>query len=302
VESRGVASLYRNLAVAYPRANAKPFEPERTRPKMTSLISWIAADSRGPTSAYFASDSRISWPRVGVWDQARKLFACRRYPHIFGYCGEAFFPTQTLSQITELIDSDLLPGGPSDPVDKCTDQIVSTIESALKTYPAAAKQPFDVLYCMREGEFIPSRFHLRQITFDPIAGTRVSSIEIPGCSQVVAVLGSGSKVVRMHLSDWNSSDVGGTSRAAFSAFCDSLRSGSDPYSGGPPQLVGLWRRSAPRTFGIIWQQRRYFYGVETEAKGAQNEVRWYNELFEICDPHTLAGNPSAQRQPRPKRT
>src|SRR5690349_5803581 len=77
-------------------------------------------------------------------------------------------------------------------------------------------------------------------------------------SGVIAVLGSGSHNVQVPLDEWAASHSGGTSRAVFSAFCDSLRSGDDPFSGGPPQLVGLWRKSPPQTFEVIWQQRRYF--------------------------------------------
>ena len=109
---------------------------------MTSLIAWIGVDSHGPASAYFASDSRLTWPGSAVWDHGRKLFACRRYPHILGYCGDVLFPIQTLSQITEMIDSDLLLG-PSDQGDTCTQRIAAVISSALETYPPGAKQSFD---------------------------------------------------------------------------------------------------------------------------------------------------------------
>jgi hypothetical protein len=266
---------------------------------MTSLTAWIGVDSHGPASTYFASDSRITWPGAGdVWDHGRKLFACHRYPHILGYCGDVLFPTQTLSQVAELIDSDLLVA-PSDGVDVCIERIVSVIASALETYPSNAKRRFDVLWCMREGETVPSRFHLRQISFDPPADPRITSIEVPNHSGVVTVLGTGRPRVERRLKQWAASDVGGTSRAAFSAFCDCLRAGADAGSGGPPQLVGLWRKAAARTFGIVWQQRRYFYGVEVTAT-APSDVRWYNDRFEVCDPQTLARQPDAQAQPRPR--
>jgi hypothetical protein len=29
-------------------------------------------------------------------------------------------------------------------------------------------------------------------------------------------------------------------------------------------------------------------------------VKWHNDLFEICDPHTLDRRPEAQPQPRPR--
>ncbi len=264
---------------------------------MTSLIAWVGVDNRGAASLYFASDSRISWPGKEMWDHGRKLFACRRRPHIFGYCGDVLFPTQTLSQITEMIDSDLIA---SESVSSYAERIVSILESAFRTYPSAAKQKFDVLYCMREGEHMQSRFHVRQITLDTSGSAKILPFQLPSQSEVLAILGSGSQSVQARLDEWAASDSRGTSRAVFSAFCDSLRSGADPLSGGPPQLVGLWRKSPPQTFGMIWQQRRYFYGLEASAPTSQDGVQWFNDLFEICDPITLARKPGAQPQPRPK--
>lgn len=265
---------------------------------MTSLVAWVGADSRGIASAYFASDSRITWSGSTPWDHGRKLFACRRYPHILGYCGDVLFPTQTLSQVTEMIDSDLLVK-PSDTIDDRTSRIVSTLEAAFETYPSKSKQAFEVLYCTRENAALLSRFHLRRITFSTSNAPKVSLIEVPTQSETIAILGSGTSSVQAHLDRWRASDVGGTSRAMFSAFCDSLRSGKDSRSAGPPQLVGLWRIHSGMTFGIVWGSRRYFYGVEVPAQGLINNIRWYNDLFEICDPNTLVRQGGAQPQPRP---
>ncbi len=71
---------------------------------MTSLISWVAIDSRGPASFYVASDSRISWARDAHWDMGRKLFTCRHSPDLFGYCGDVLFPSLLLSQVSQLLD------------------------------------------------------------------------------------------------------------------------------------------------------------------------------------------------------
>jgi hypothetical protein len=266
---------------------------------MTSLIAWIGVDGNGLASAYFGSDSRITWSKTDSWDYGRKLFACRKYPHILGYCGDVLFPTQTLGQLTDMIDSGLLVDE-SDPIDVCVKRIVSVISDALSTYPSVVRQRFEILYCMREGEHRPSRFHLRHITFSPGSTAQVSSINMPQHSKVISVLGSGRESFRATQRIWESSDVGRTSRAVFSAFCDSLRSGADPRSGGPPQLVGLWRRGGAKTFGILWEKRRYYYGLEVGALDTISDVRWYNERFEICDPVTLARTEGAMPQPRPK--
>ena len=267
---------------------------------MTSLLAWIGVDNRGPASAYFASDSRITWHDGSSWNYGRKLFACRRYPQILAYCGDVLFPVLTLGQITEMIDADLI-ANPSDPIDIWVKRIISLIEVALKSYPSAAQQPFDLLYCIRESEFMLSRFHFFRLKFNPFEGTVLQRIDVPTYSGPVVILGSGSSVVAEQVKKWAASDAGGTSRAVFSAFCDSLKSGADAKSGGSPQLVGMLRKSTPQTFGLIWNNQRYFYGTEVREIAKLDEVRWYNELFEICDPFTLARKELAQPQPRPRR-
>ncbi|HEY2392844.1 MAG TPA: hypothetical protein VGK22_16835 [Candidatus Angelobacter sp.] len=266
---------------------------------MTSLLAWVGIDSRGPASAYFASDSRITWPGGGVWDYGRKLFACRRYPQIFGYCGDVLFPVQTIGQIIEMIDADLI-ANQGDSIETWVDRVVSLIGVALKNYPSTAKQAFDLLYCVRDGESLLAKFHFLQLTFKLVGAPVITRIPVPAQSGPVAILGSGTSAIKAQNQRWSTSDVGGTSRAVFSAFCDSLKSGDDLWSGGPPQLVGIWRESSPKTFGMIWNNRRYFYGTEVPKTEKLDNLRWYNELFEICDPFTLTRKESAQPQPRPR--
>ena len=266
---------------------------------MTSLISWIGIDQRGPASAYFASDSRITWGGKNGWEHGRKLFASSKYPHILGYCGDVLFPTQTLSQVIEMIDAGLLLDN-SDTIDVSVEKMVSVISSAFDTYPSTAKKRFEVLYCFREGDGVSALFHLRHIVFDPIQAPRVSIINLPAHSDIVANLGTGAVSMRASLEPWKASEVGGTSRAVFSAFSDSLRSGIDRNSAGPPQLVGLQRRFAAKTFGIVWEQRRYFYGLEVDLVTSSTDVRWFNDRLEICDPQTMSRRIDAQPQPRPR--
>src|SRR5688572_16192088 len=106
---------------------------------MTSLIAWIGVDSHGLASAYFASDSRITWTGQEPWDYGRKLFACQKYPHILGYCGDVLFPTQTLSQVADMIDSGLLLTE-SDDIDTSSERIVTSISQGLAAYPKSVRQ------------------------------------------------------------------------------------------------------------------------------------------------------------------
>ena len=69
--------------------------------RMTTLVSWIAYDQRGPSAAYIATDSRISWGVSDVWDGARKCFASREYRDLFGYVGDVLLPSLVLGQFVD---------------------------------------------------------------------------------------------------------------------------------------------------------------------------------------------------------
>lgn len=265
---------------------------------MTTLIAWAGIDQRGPASLYLASDSRLTWPGAGLWDYGRKLFAARSQPHLLGYCGDVLFPTQVLGQIVEIIDSGLL-FAPDTAPDRCLDKILAVLTKSLASYPPVA-QDFQVLYGTREGEKKGGSFHLRQVTFQNRNVTIADPIPMPSHSDVIVVLGSGQEAFRCALERWRRSEVGRTSRSVFSALADALNEGVDPKSGGPPQLVGLYRKGGGRAFGVIWKAKRYFYGTDVTDSLPVEIVKWHNELFEICDPQTLLRDPRLQAQPRPR--
>ncbi len=100
---------------------------------MTSLVAWIAVDSRSPASIYLVSDSRISWGSQ-TWDYGRKLFASRNYPEILGYYGDVLFPSQVLGRLIDLIDLNLLFNADDLPSHKW-EKILSVIQKSFKGYP-----------------------------------------------------------------------------------------------------------------------------------------------------------------------
>lgn len=266
---------------------------------MTTLITWVGVDQRGPASLYLASDSRVTWPGAGWWDYGRKLFAARSQPHLLGYCGDVFFPTQVLGQIVEMIDSGLL-FEPEAAPDHRLKRILEVLSRSLGSYPAEVAQDFQVLYGTRQGNGTRCSFVLRQVTFQRRSVAAVDVILMPSHSDVIAVLGSGQAAFRHYLSRWQESEVGGTSRSVFSAFADALDDAADRNSGGPPQLVGLYRNGGGRTFGVIWKTKRYFYGTEVAEGPPVETLTWHNELFEICDAKMLLRDPRSQPQPRPR--
>ena len=127
----------------------------------------------------------------------------------------------------------------------------------------------------------------------------MNRIEFPVSSGIMAVLGSGRAAFQASYDRWQHSDAAGTSRTVFSALGDAMRAGVDPNTGGPPQLVGLYRIGSGRTFGIIWEGKRYFYGTEVKHAARFETVNWHNELFEIGDPGSLGRRIDSQPQPRP---
>lgn len=245
---------------------------------------------------YLTSDSRITWGSSGSWDRGRKLFTCRVRAFLFGYCGEAFFPSQILGQVAEQIDAGLLVASDTE---HWVRQIASAVSQMLHGQPPAVSRSFEVILAQRSGEGMSSTFHLHEARFSRSTLGEIIRHDLPVQSGVVAAWGSGAAVFREHERRWAKSDVGGTSRAVFSAFADSIASGADPLSGPPPQLVGLYRKGSGRPFGLIWQGRRYYYAAEVGDEVETREVQWHNALFEICDPQTLDRAVGAQPQPQP---
>jgi hypothetical protein len=54
-----------------------------------------------------------------------------------------------------------------------------------------------------------------------------------------------------------------------------------------------------RTFGIIFQGKRFIGGLQLPDSPDLDLVKWRNDLFERCDAHTMRRFSDAQPQPRP---
>lgn len=265
---------------------------------MTSLAVWAGIDSRGPASFYFTSDSRISWGSNLGWNYGRKLFSSQKHPDIFGYCGDVLFPSLILGQILSMMDSGIIFVSQESPGEKFK-LISCLIREAFNELPKVSQNAFHIVYCSRFGEGMISRFELYSLEWNSRDGWISSQLQIPKQSDLILSLGSGQKVVQESHLCWQKTEVKGTSRSVFSAFCDSLKADLDPYTGGAPQLVGLYRKEDARNFGVIYKDQRYLLGLPVD-EAHFNAVEWRNCLFERCDPITKKRLPEAQPQPRPK--
>lgn len=280
---------------------------------MTTLFSWTSVDSRGPSGLYIASDSRISWvDNDGVasarWDIGRKLFACTTSPDVFGYSGDVLFPSMLLSQVCSLIDKGILFLATDNPPQRA-ERLRALLERELNEYPAPHRRDFSVFYGTRSGERpIPYRagtvqpsikFHLFVIRWSVSVGWTSFEVAQPDSSAITAADGSGKNALDEHVLRWADSDVGRTSRALFSAFCDSLASGDDSKTGGAPQLVRIGPAGPAASIGIIWHDSLYLFGQRVPPEMARG-AEWRNLAFEECDPDTRLRRTTAQRQPRPR--
>jgi len=271
---------------------------------MTSLAAWVGVDSRGPTSIYIASDSRISWDKDARirWDHAKKVFTSSSTPEIFGFCGDVLFPSIFLSQFTVILAGKSL-GLITDP-DARARMIMEYAIRSRQDFPVEAgiDASFQILYCCRTGENMQATFHAFIIEYSKQSGQwSCGRMDLPDDSGVLFAGGSGKHSVEKWKGYWDKSSQGGTSRAVFSAFCDSLDSGLDLQTGGAPQLVGIRRSFLAAHYGIIWKGSRYELGIKLSAcPNTGSLTEWRNSLFERCDGSTMQPIVSAKRHHKPK--
>jgi len=269
---------------------------------MTSLIAWIAVDQRAPSALYMASDSRISWGSERArWDAGRKLFNCRQYPEIFGYAGDVVFPSLVLGQITDIADAGLLYRS-EDNADQRHQKFLTAVKASFDRRHNANISDFCILHGSREFSGSKSQFKLWNLSFSAAQRSwEDQTIIVPtNRSVLLTTIGTGSSSVKTHNLNWNASEQGGTSRAIFSAFCDSVRSHEDPMSGGVPQLVGMYHTRMPQVFGIVQSGRRYVHGFPVSSEVESDSIEWRDELFQRIDGRTLRVLAGAQRHARPR--
>jgi hypothetical protein len=244
---------------------------------LTSFVAWVGLDSRGQASLHFASDSRITWGGIQPWDHGRKVFGSPLRPYAFGFVGYAFFPLNVLPSVIDILDANV--GSQLEADYLFVDQ---RLRRAFDTLPSSERRPTTILFGAREGEGIGCRFRVWQIDAGPSWCTR--ELPAPETSAEVVVLGSGKDAVTNDLDTWERSSQGGTSRSIFSAFCDSLARRADPQTGGPPQLISIYRTGPTRPVGVCFQGRSYLAAVEQDYETPASSItEWRNTLFERCD-------------------
>lgn len=269
---------------------------------MTSLAVSVSVDARGPSGLYIITDSRITWGKDSIrWDAGQKAFASRRTPDVFGFCGDAFFPPAILRQILEQVNVGLLMADDSDAATRHA-AVSRAFRQAIEKRVGASVQNFSIFHGSREGSLMQSRFRVWEIQYSMDGKWTDFERDVNDAqSYLVHVDGTGKHVLETRGRDWVGTAAGGTSRAVIWSFCDALHSGKDSYSGGPPQLVGIWRKGPAQSFGFLWHGKPYLAGLEVPADAVWESVNWFNHLFERCDGKTGRRLKDAQKHSKPNR-
>ncbi len=255
---------------------------------MTSLIAWVGIDARGPASIYIASDSRVTLGNGSIkQDDATKTFCSSKYPIIFGYCGDVLAATKVILDMIDLIDRGVLPLA-GDVFEKTSRIMAETasIQSAMADPYIAS---YSLLIGFREGDgFGTSKFEASKINFD--RSTMKFTFECIDLYQEKSFLifadGSGAGSIFVNHRLWEKTSQARTSRAVYGAFCDALKAESDEYSGGAPQMVGLYRIGYGRLFGTKYKDQLYVSGKCATMENIGNAIEWRDELFQRIDPAT----------------
>ena len=237
--------------------------------------------------------------RGAKWDNCQKAYASATAPLILGCVGNGFYAAHIAPRV--IAYAELLLQSEED-IDNFLLRVKEFSASALRSAPGGKEAYFEIILGIRTdlAEFKAIVLRVSKL------GAKIEDLPLPQKSGLVYASGSGAEFVRDRLAKWQETKASDTSRAIYSGFCDALlyenpntrnlargRS-KDPFSEGPPQLVGLYRKWSGRHYGIVWRKRLYFCGIQ--VSGLPQPIECRNDLFERCDPTTMRRMDTAKRR------
>ena len=163
---------------------------------MTTVVVWVGVDSRGPASAYVATDSRFSW-RSGhlteTWDRGRKTFSSDKFPDVAGYWGDVLFPIVTLSQFFANLDAGVVVTPYSSSAARFG-ALEEALRLSLATVPVGQRRAFTVVHVARDGESMTSSFSIRTLSWSQATEWSREVLQVPNISSAIRLGGSGAGV------------------------------------------------------------------------------------------------------------
>jgi hypothetical protein len=227
------------------------------------------------------------------------VFTAHDEPHVFGYCGDVVFPSLVLAQVTSAIDQCILFPEDADANAKHA-AILHSVKTSFGRRHNTPDESFWILHAMRTSPWPTPAFAVWQVHYDAKAKAwEDHPLEIPSRTGIVGLLGTGRRAVKTQSDRWRNSYVGARSSSIFSAFCDALRSGGDPNSGGAPQIAALYTQHPPQVLGFIEGGAYYLHGLEVLPGKMLDRIEWRDGLFQRLNPATGRRMSGARRLVRP---
>jgi|26BtaG_2_1085354.scaffolds.fasta_scaffold00589_3 hypothetical protein len=266
---------------------------------MTLLVAWTGIDSRSPASVYIATDSRVSWGEEGHFDHSNKTFALRQFPAILGYCGDSLSSQMLISQAISVVEA--IPDYKGRKLEDLVDILIRLIVRNYNQYPVKfSSGSFTVVVCGKVATDSAGNFECFCINSKFKEVTK-SKLAFPRVSGPIIVAGSGKTEFESQYAKHQAIENPNksTSRDVFHAFCQTIKQ-SKKYSVGPiPQIVTVIRK--PNTggshCGVVIDEQRYISGQLIDRDIAPCGLQWFNDNFEITNPHTKQRELDAQVQP-----
>jgi len=266
---------------------------------MTLLVAWTGIDSRSPASVYIATDSRVSWGERRYFDHANKTFAIRQFPAIIGYCGDSLASQMLISQAIAVIEA--IPDYTGITFEGLVDIFIRIIVRNYTQYPVdLSTGSFTVVMCGKATVGSAGNFECYRID-STFKDTKIAKVLFPEKSGPIVIAGSGKSDFQTLYQNHQIPDNPNksTSRDVFHAFYKAISQGNNPTVGSIPQITSVYRK--PNTggshCGVVVEGQRYIAGQLVDRDILPENVQWFNDNFEITNPHTKRRENGAQMQP-----
>jgi hypothetical protein len=250
---------------------------------LTSLLAWLAVDSRRTTGIYFASDSRRTFSDGSYLDDCAKLFAPSKSPDIFAMLGQDItFPARAMPEICAQIDEGRIPAGVATSMYGRLEWVLGVLRSMKAARPGGGD--FTIFHGSRNAFGMKATFAISRYRF--VGGDEkwlIDELDLQTrASHAVAFDGSGHEAVFDEVARLKVA-TGSVSRVHFAGLCAALRDQTDPLSGGAPQLLGLGSVGKGRHYGVVMPSGTFFKGCPVLPADVPADTQWRDQAFEPVD-------------------
>lgn len=244
---------------------------------MTSLLAWIAYDSRRPTALYIASDSRQTFDGGSFVDNCTKVYvavADQNQSEVFGFCGDVDFSQQALRAVCRAIEMKSIPLSSCGSAERRANWIHYHINDQLKNFHRPLNWPTTILHASRDSWGSCAKFYLHSYSGGKGATIIKKKRESLTRRDLYVRNGTGSDYIFTRLVEVRAK-AGDFSRAYLAAFFRSFKGNHvDKDSGGPVQLAGVATVGDARHYGVVSEKGPFYRGVKA-AKNLSN-VQWFD--------------------------